>query len=206
MSNNLVIAIGREFGSGGREIAQKVAEQLGIPLYDKELISMMAKDIGISEAVLSDVDEAPVNSLLYALSAGGLNGSMLVTGVADLPIADQAFIACSRIIRNLAEKGSCVILGRCADSILADHEKLLTVFIHADLEQRIDRICEYEKISRSDAAGVIKRADKKRAGYHNYYADTKWGSRSAYDLCINSRIGVDAAACIICDAAHSLNG
>ena len=204
MANNLVIAIGREFGSGGRETARKVAEKLGIKMYDKELIAMMAKSSGMSEEVLHEVDETAVNSFLYALSSGTISGAALVSGTTTLPITDKAFISCSKIIKEIADKESCVIVGRCAESILKGRENLLTVFIHADMEQRIDRICEHENISRESAASVIKRADKKRASYHNYYSDTRWGARTAYDLCINSKIGTDAVADIIVKAATAL--
>ena len=202
MSKKIVIAIGREFGSGGREIARKVAEKLGIKIYDKELIALIAKNSGMSEEVLHDVDETATNSFLYALSSGAFSGAPIVnSGSAMLPVNDKAFIACSKIIKELAEKESCVIVGRCAESVLKGRDDLLTVFISADIERRIDRIVEYEGISRTDAAAVIKRADKKRASYHNYYSDTRWGSRSAYDLCINSKIGLDLAVDIIVSAA-----
>lgn len=206
MSKKLVITIGREFGSGGREIARKVAEKLNIKMYDKELIALIAKNSGMSEDVLHEVDETAVNSFLYALSSGAFSGAPLVgTGVSSLPITDKAFINCSQIIKELAENESCVIVGRCAESVLKGRENLLTVFVHADLQQRIDRICEHEHIDREAAASVIKRADKKRASYHNYYSDTRWGARSAYDLCINSRMGTDAAADIIVKAAMAIN-
>ncbi len=205
MSKKIVIAIGREFGSGGREIARKVAEKLGIKVYDKELIGLIAKNSGMSEAVLQDVDETATNSFLYALSSGAFSGAPIISaGNAMLPITDKAFITCSKIIKELAEKESCVIVGRCAESILKDRKDLLTVFVSADLERRIDRIVEHEGISRSDAAAVIKRADKKRASYHNYYSDTRWGSRNAYDICINSKIGIDLAVDMIVSVANTL--
>ncbi len=202
MKDKIVIAIGREFGSGGREIARKVSEKLGIKMYDKELIALIAKDSGMSEDVLHEVDETATNSFLYALSSGAFSGSPLVTaGMSNLPITDKAFITCSQIIKELAEKESCVIVGRCAEAILKDNKNVLSVFIHTDIERRIDRIVEHEGISRKEALSVIKRADKKRESYHNYYSDTRWGSRAAYDLCINSCIGTDAAAEIIKIAA-----
>ena len=205
MSKKIIIAIGREFGSGGREIARKVADRLAIKMYDKELISLIAKNSGMSEDVLHEVDETAVNSFLYALSTGAFSGAPLVNGsVSSLPITDKAFINCSKIIKELAEKESCVIVGRCAESILKGREDLLTVFIHADIEQRIARVCEYENISAEDAAPIIKRADKKRAAHHNYYADTRWGARDAYDLCINSRVGIDVAVDIIVRAAEDM--
>ncbi len=204
MNSNLVITIGREFGSGGREIARKVAEKLGVKMYDKEIIALIAKNSGMSEDVLHEVDETAVNSFLYALSSGAFAGAPIIGGTSNLPITDKAFINCSQIIKELAEKESCVIVGRCAESILKDRENVLTVFVHADLSQRINRICEHENISREDAATVIKRADKKRASYHNYYSETRWGARSAYDICINSRVGTEVAADIIVKAAKAI--
>ena len=121
-----------------------------------------------------------------------------------LPLGEKAHIICSGIIKELAEKESCIIVGRCADSILRDNENLLTVFIHCDMERRIDRVAEFQKCSRNEAANMIKKADRKRSAYHNYYADTKWGSRDAYDLCIDSRIGFETAAELIKTAAENL--
>lgn len=202
MSQNLVITIGREFGSGGHAIAKELSNIMGIPMYDKDLITLAAKNSGYNENVLRDIDETATNSLLYNLSMGVHHHLPLMAGTHDMPITDKAFIICSQIIKELAEKESCIIVGRCADSILRDHENLFTVFIHGDLEKRIDRICEYEKCSRTEGANIIKKADRKRAAYHNYYADTKWGTAKAYDLCINSKIGIEKAAEIIKYAAE----
>lgn len=197
MSNNLVITIGREFGSKGHDIARKLSEIMGIKMYDKELISIVAKNHGYSEDVLHDIDETATNSFLYALSTGAhTHHTAMFTGI-HMPMTDRAFIACSQVIKEIAENESCIIVGRCGDSILKEHENLFRVFIHADLEDRIDRICEFEKISRKEAEALIKKEDRRRAGYHNYYADTKWGNTKTYDLCINSAIGVDKAAELI---------
>lgn len=205
MSKNLVIAIGREFGSGGREIAEKVAEKLGIKMYDKELVSLVAKNSGMSEDVLHEVDETATNSFLYALSSGAFAGtSVLSSGVASLPITDKAFINASQIIKDIAEKEPCVIIGRCAESILAGRENMLTVFIHADIEKRIARIMETENKTRDEAISLIKKVDKKRAAYHNYYSDTRWGARNAYDLCLNSGLGINVLVDIIVAAAKDM--
>ena len=205
MSNNLVITIGREFGSGGYEVAKKVSEKLGIKLYDKEIISLTAKNSGMSEDILQEVDETATNSFLYALSSGAFAGnSVLSSGIATLPITDKAFINSSQIIKDIAEKEPCVIVGRCAESILAGRENLLTVFVHADIEARIKRIEKTKNISRDEAAALIKKVDKKRAAYHNYYADTRWGSSRAYDLCLNSKIGIDIIVDMIVAAAKDM--
>lgn len=202
MSKNLVITIGREFGSGGHAIAKELSRIMGISMYDKDLITLAAKNSGYNEDVLRDIDETATNSLLYTLSMGAHHHLPLMAGAHDIPITDKAFIICSQIIKELAEKESCIIVGRCADSILREHENLFTVFIHGDMDYRVDRICEYEKCSRTEAAGIVKKADRKRAAYHNYYADTKWGSAKAYDICINSKIGIEKAAEIIKYAAE----
>ena len=197
LSKNLVITIGREFGSGGHEIARRLSEKMGIKMYDKEIISIVAKNHGYSEEVLNDIDEKASNSLLYALSTGAYtHHTHLVSGL-HIPLNDKAFMAYAEVIKELAEKESCIIVGRCADSILKDHENLFRVFIHTDLERRVDRICEFEKIDRNEALSLIKKRDKKRSGYHNYYADTKWGAVKTYDLCIDSKIGIDKVVEII---------
>ena len=194
---NKIITIGREFGSGGREFGRRLAEGLGIEYYDKEIISIVAKNHGYSEEVLNDIDEKASNSLLYALSTGAYtHHTHLVSGL-HIPLNDKAFMAYAEVIKELAEKESCIIVGRCADSILKDHENLFRVFIHTDLERRVDRICEFEKIDRNEALSIIKKKDKNRSGYHNYYADTKWGAVKTYDLCIDSKIGIDKVVEII---------
>ena len=205
MSKNYVITIGREFGSGGSEIAAKVAEKLGIKFYDKELIALAAKNSGISEDVLTDVDETAANSFLYALSSGAFAGStVLSSGVASLPVTDKAFMACSQVIKDIADNESCVIVGRCAESILADRENVLSVFIHADMPFRVERIMKVRNLGKSEAESLIKKMDKKRAAYHNYYADTRWGARSAYDFCLNSTIGIDTIVDIIVNSAKNI--
>ncbi len=194
---NLVITIGREYGSGGHAIAKELSQIMGIKLYDKELIRLTAKDSGYSEEVLQDIDETASNSLLYSLSFNAGQHLPLIMSGQTMPLSDKAFIVCSNIIKDLAEKESCIILGRCADSVLKGHENLLTVFIHSDEERRINRICEIENCSRGEASNLIKKADRRRSAYHNYYAETKWGDKSSYDLCIDSKIGIEKAAKLI---------
>lgn len=202
LSKNLVITIGREFGSKGHAIAKHLSEIMGIKMYDKDLLSIVAKNHGYSEDILHEIDETATNSFLYALSTGAhTHHTAMFTGI-HMPMTDKAFIACSQVIKEIAENESCIIVGRCADSILKDHENLFRVFIHADMKDRVDRICEFEKISRTEATTLIKKQDKKRASYHNFYADTKWGSTKTYDLCINSKIGIEKAAEIIKYAAE----
>lgn len=205
MNGNLVIAIGREFGSGGHEVASRVAEKLGIKLYDKELIALIAKNSGMSEDIIREVDETAASSFLYALSSGAFVGaSVLNSNINTLPLTDKAFLNCSKIIKDIADKESCVILGRCAETVLAGRENLLTVFIHADINDRIERISNLKNISRDEAETLIKKTDKKRAAYHNYYAETRWGSRNAYDICLNSALGIDTLVDVIVSAAKNM--
>lgn len=197
MSNNLIITIGRQYGSGGHEIARELSKLLGIKMYDKELIEKSAIKSGIAPEILHMYDEHPTNSLLYSMSVGVNPFSASVTGIHYEPIGDRVFKAQADIIRHIAEEESCIFVGRCANSILKDRANVLSVFIHADLEQRITRICEYENISRAKASDIIKKADKRRAGYCSQFADMKWGVATNYDLCINSAIGFGNAAQLI---------
>lgn len=201
MANGKVITIGRQFGSGGRAIGKAVAETLGIPFYDKEIIKQIAKESGLSHEILDDYDEKPTNSFLYSLSLGAYTYGNPITGVIDMPIGDKIFMIQSDVIKNLASQGPCVIVGRCAESILKDEAPVLSVFIHTDIERRIARVSEYEGISKAEAADIIKKTDKKRASYHNYYSELKWGSAISYDICIDSKIGIENAAKLIAELA-----
>lgn len=196
-SNNYIITIGREFGSGGHEIAKILSADLGIKLYDKELLDLAAKNSGLSADILKDYDERPTNSFLYSLSLGSYSYESVMSGVPNLPIVDKVFAVQAEIIREISQNESCIIVGRCADSILADRENLLSVFIHADIENRAQRVMEYEKIPFNKALELVKKSDKRRASYHNYFSDSKWGDARSYDLCIDSKIGFENAAHII---------
>lgn len=199
MAKGTVITIGRQFGSGGRAIGKQVAQALDIPFYDKELIKQMAKESGLSHEILDDYDEKPTNSFLYSLSLGAYTYGNSLTGIPEMPMSDKIFVIQSDVIKNIAKQGSCVIVGRCAESILKDVVPCLSVFIHTDFDSRIKRVSEYENISHDEAAEQIRKTDKKRASYHNYYSDLKWGAATSYDLCINSKIGIENAAKLIID-------
>jgi len=194
-----VITIGRQFGSGGRAIGRLVAEKLGIPFYDKEIIKHIAQESGLSHEILDDYDEKPTNSFLYSLSLGAYTYGNSITGIPEMPMSDKIFVIQSDVIKKLASEGSCVIVGRCAESVLKDEFDFLSVFIHTDFDSRIQRVSEYDKISHDEAAERIRKTDKKRASYHNYYSELKWGAATSYDLCINSKIGIENAAQLIID-------
>ncbi len=204
MSDNLIITIGRQYASGGREIANELSKLLGIKVYDKELINLASKNSGISEEVLKAYDEKPTNSFLYSLSVGAVSLDNLYLGGTNTPLVDRVFAAQSKIIRDIADNESCIFVGRCANSVLHDRKRVVSVFIHTDNETRINRVCEYSGCSRAQATEEIRKADKKRAGYYNYFSDYKWGDAKSYDLCIDSRIGYKNVANIIKDYAEKL--
>ncbi len=200
MSHNIIITIARQFGSGGHEIGRRLAQKLDIPLYDKELITHAAEESGLSEEILHYFDEKPTNSLLYSLSTGSY--SLSDGGVVNysLPVNQQVFQAQFDAIRSLAEKSSCVIVGRCADYVLEKHEGLISVFLYADLNDRMERVAEHDKITLPEAKSRINKSDKRRASYYNFYSGKKWGVAGTYDLCINtSTVGFDNAVDLIAD-------
>lgn len=198
MSKNIVITIARQNGSGGREIGKRLADALGISFYDKELIQMTAQKSGIHENICKESEETATNSLLYTLSTGGnFWGSRIPMGN-DLPITDRIFIAQSEIIKRIASEESCVIVGRCADDILRSNPNCIRVFIHADLKYRVNRMIRLHQLSEEKAERAVKRMDKKRANYYNYFTDRKWGIAENYTITINSaEVGIENAVEIL---------
>ena len=200
MNNKFIITIARQFGSGGHEIGKALAESLGIPFYDKELISLAAKDSGMDAEVFENVDERATNSLLYSLSMGLYSFGSSFSAMGDLPVNDRLYILQHKIIKKLAEEGPCVIVGRCADYALEDYDNCVNIFISAPLKVRCDRIMKRREILYNDALSAIKKTDKQRESYHNFYASSKWGNVNSYDLCINSHIlGIDGTVDLLVD-------
>ena len=197
MDERTVITIGREFGSGGHEIGMKLAERLGIKCYDKELLELAAKESGLCEDLFASQDEKPTNSFLYSLvmdtySLGYTSSYM------DMPINHKVFLAQFDTIKKLAKEESCVIVGRCADYALADYPNVVSVFICADEEVKIQELMKRHNITRDKAKDVMIKTDKQRSGYYNYYSSKRWGSSKSYNLCINSSVvGIDGAVEII---------
>lgn len=191
-----IIAISRQYGSGGREIGKKVAEALNIPFYDNEIIEMAAKQGDIDIAHFEDNETKGVGSLLYDLS---------VQGKQSLSINDRIFIEQSKVITELAEKGSCVIVGRCADYVLRNRKNVLKVFIYAGLEERKNRIEHIYKELSGKALDKIQKTDKKRASYYTYYTKQKFGDAENYDICLNSgAVGIEECAEMV-KAAYLVN-
>ena len=197
MAENLAITIGRQFGSGGREIGTRVGELLGIKVYDKELLTLAAEKKGINPDYLRRVDEKAANSLLYTLAMGGSLYGARHLGV-DVPINDQLFIAQTEIIKEAAEESSAIFIGRCADYILRNHPHRLSFFIYSDFEARVHRIAKRHNISEKEAEALINKTDKKRISYYNFYTGKKWGKFENYHMSLDSSLlGVEGTAQMI---------
>jgi CMP/dCMP kinase len=195
---NKVITISRQYGSGGREIARKIADTFNIPFYDNEIITQAAKESGFAEAVFEKAEDKASNSLLYSIAMGMNAYGNQDFGFSSLSLDDRIFLAQSNVIRKVASEGPCVIVGRCADYVLKDNQDVVNVFIYADLEFRIKRATELYEISSIKASENVLKKDKRRANYYNYHASDKWGMVNNYDLSIRSDFGgIDhAVACI----------
>lgn len=185
--NNKIITITREFGSGGRTIGKKVAQKLGIPCYDEELLEEMVKESGFVKEYIEEQSESSTGWLnsLFSYSASGLSNQ------------DKLWIIQQNLINDIAQKGPCVIVGRCADYILKDQD-ILSVFIHADMQHRANRIVqEYGHRDQSPEQRLIEK-DKRRASYYRFYTDMKWGKAQNYHISLDSgKFGIDKCVDII---------
>ena len=189
-----IITISREFGSGGREIGRILSQQLDIPFYDKELLELASKESGICEELFVKNDESYTNSFLFSLVMGNYPVSADGRINPDLPLNHKIFLAQFDTIRKIAEKGPCVIVGRCADYVLKAHPNVVNFFLTGNMPEKKARILKRYDIEKNKAEDFIKKTDKRRASYYNYYTDLKWGNASNYDLCINtSKTGIDGA-------------
>ena len=206
MAKKIIITIARQFGSGGREIGEKVAKILGIPCYDKELIKDAAAKGSLSEEVIKSADESAANSLLYTLAMGSnVLGTTAHFGY-KMPLNDRLFILQSEVIKEYAENGSCVIIGRCADYVLRDEPNVYRLFIYGDIDHRRARIEErHPEIKANQVIDVINKTDRRRASYYNFYTGNKWGKYDNYDMAINSStLGIDGTAHLIVAAVKDL--
>ena len=205
MSHHLIVTIARQYGSGGREIGEKVAELLGCKTYDRELITMSAERGNMSEDALHKVDEVAAGSLLYTLAMGSNSYGVHSPLSYHLPINDKLFYLQSDLIRHLAEEGDAVFIGRCADYVLREHPCVLRVFVYANDECRIARIMERHNLPRNKAVDMMNKVDHRRASYYNFYTGQKWGKYDNYALAINSSLlGVEDTAKMIADFALSM--
>lgn len=200
-----IITISRQFGSGGREIGEALSAELGIKCYDKELISIAAKESGIDADVFNNVDEKATNSLLYSLSMGLYSFSSNYSS-GQLPVNDRLYLLQHKIIKNLANEEPCIFVGRCADYILGDRNDVVKVFIYADMDYRIKRAVEVKGVDSSKAEHVVAKTDKSRANYYNFYSGKKWGLAENYDLCINrTKLSTGQVVKVISDYINTIN-
>ena len=179
-----IITIGRQFGSGGKEVGIRVARELGIPCYDKELLKEAAKKSGLSEKILESFDERP-KSLLYSIAMDSYIFSLPGSGAGD-SLEQQVYLATFDTIRSLAKEGPCVIIGRCADYALAENPDLLSLFIYAPLPDRTARVARRQNLSPEKARTLVQKTDRRRASYYEYYSARRWGAVESYDFCLNS--------------------
>lgn len=200
MACDNIITITRQYGSGGHDIGKALADRLNIPFYDKELISLAAKESGVCPDIFENVDERATNSLLYSLSVGLYTYGNGFSSMGDLPVNDRLYILQHKIIKELAEKGPMVVVGRCADYVLKDNPNAVKIFIYADIDSRIKRAVERNDIDPARAKQAVLKADKNRANYYSFYSGKKWGVADNYDLCINStHISTEQAVDVIID-------
>ena len=190
---NYIYTIGRELGSGGYTVAKLLAKRLGIKLYDKELLAQAAKDSGFCEEIFENHDERPTNSFLYSLVMDTYTGgNYSAAPFLDMPLNHKVFLAQFETIKKIAEKESCVIVGRCADYALSDNPDCINIFIHADLDVRIKNVSRNLNITENKARDIINKTDKQRASYYNYYTSKKWGDSKSYNLSLDAgKLGTD---------------
>ncbi len=194
-----IITVSREFGSGGRTIAHKVAESLGIPYYDKELVKKVAEETGFHESFV-EVEGEYANSkssLAFALSSQSSHGAL-----GGMSIKDFLWIAQTKVVLELAEKGPCVIVGRCADYILHDRDDVLNVFVHSDMKSRAERIVRLYGESENSPEKRLEDKDKKRKVYYKHFTGHDWGAVKNYHLSLDSgTLGIDKCVELILEAA-----
>ena len=194
MSNPLIITIGREYGSGGHQIGEIVAQKLGIAFYDKQIISLAAQKSGLSDEFIANNEQRVKSGLMQNLATSAAYSSGFFSSQ-YLPLSESIFISQAQVIRDIAAKESAVIVGRCADYILEGRENTINVFVHAPMEARVKRIMELHGIDEAAAMKEISRSDKERGNHYFRYTDMKWGKAQNYDICVNSALmGVEKTA------------
>jgi len=197
MNDNIVLTIGRQNGSGGRQIGEALAMKLGFSFYDKELIHEASKQSGLNKEFFEHIDE----KASYSLFGGffGAHSPMMEDVYSGYYLSNESlFTIQSNAIRNLAVQKSCVFVGRCADYVLKDYPRCLNIFICGDIEDRTKRISDHYQVPLQKAKETIEKMDKKRAGYYNYFSNKAWGAASSYHLCINSSfLGIEGSVNLI---------
>ena len=189
-----IITIGRQFGSGGREIGKRLADELGIEFYDKELLSRAAKDSKICKELFETHDEKPTNSFLYSLVMDTYSMGFASGSVNEMPLNHKIFLAQFDAIKKIAEEGPCVLVGRCADYILKNDPYVISVFFYSDIEERIKWSIEEYQVPAKQAKKIVQEKDAQRARFYEFYTNQKWGNARNYTLMINtSKMSTDEA-------------
>ena len=204
---NKIITIGREFGSGGKYIGEEIAKRLNYQFYDKELLQRVAKEKNIDVQLLEKVDERQKESFWYTFAMASYPLIDSVNSLTELPKSVEYFVQQTQIIEEIAEKENCVIIGRCSNIILKDKPNVLNVFVYSsDMNFKIQRKKKYSDLDEKMIEKMIKKTDKERAAYYNYYTNEKWGDRSGYDIMIDtSKFGVDKAIDLIVQYVQNLS-
>lgn len=195
--SNLAITIGRQFGSGGREIGIELANKLGIKCFDKEIVKRASEESGISEKMFEQADEKPINSFLYSIVAHGFPTYSTPVQMNNVFTNDKIFTMQADTIKKISEEMPAIFIGRCANDILRENKKLVSVFIYANHEDKVQRISRKYNISEKEAAEMIRKIDKSRSSYYEFYANQRWGDLNNYMLCINSSVGIDKTVNVI---------
>ena len=192
-----IICIGRQYGSGGREVGEKLARKLGIPCYDKLLIKKAALESGLSTDFISKTEESPINSIQFL--SGNPYADIASIGNTFYSESQVTFNAEKEVIEKIAKQGPCVIIGRCADYVLREQPGVTSIFIYADMNVRIACLMERRRITRDEAITLIKKTDKSRRNYYECYTGKRWGAGASYDVTLNSaELGLDTCVDLIC--------
>lgn len=183
---NFIVTIGREYGSGGKEIGEKLAAKLGFNFYNKNLITETAKKTGIDEKLFEDVDERQKESFWYTLAMGMLSSSDSLNSLTEIPTNEKLILEQFKTIEQIAETENCVIVGRCSNHILKNRKNVINIFVYAPLENKIERISRLYNLDEKETKKQIAKVEKERRTYYNYFTNGEWGSKNDYDLCIDS--------------------
>ena len=203
---NTIITVGRQYGSGGKEVGKRLAEYYDIPFYDKELLKIAARESGICEEMFENYDEKPTTSFLYSLVmdpyALGYNAASF-----DMPLNQKVFLASFDAIKKVADEGPCVIVGRCADYALRHYDNCINVFVHAPMEYKKQRIRDQYQIPADKIEETSVKMDKQRSGYYNYYTSGKWGDIRNYHMSVDTGLfGIEGAVDLIIKAVALKEG
>ena len=197
MGKDTIITIGRQCGSGGHDIGIALSKRLNIPYYDKELLKRAAKESGLCEEVFEKFDERPTSSLLYSIVMDPYSLGISANGI-DMPINHKVFLAAFDTIKQIANEGPCVMIGRCADYALSDYNNVVNFFLHAPIEERAKRVSARMNLTQDKAKDFVNKTDKQRASYYNYYTTKKWGATTSYNFCLDTHVlGIDGTVALM---------